>query len=563
MADCHTTPTQAQIVAETRTSYDSKTDGSAPTVGDTTQTQKLQSNAGPASNWSTTSQTVDAYGRTLTSTNADNFTTHTTYTPAAGAEPTAVTVTDPLSHTASTTLDPLRDLTLTSTDSAGFVTAEQYDALGQLTAVTKPGVNGPSLKYSYTVSNTAPSIVDTYTLNPDGSYRLAETLYDSMLRARETQTQTPANHRDITEINYNTDGWESMSVDPYTNLDPVSATYVQAQDGDIPSETGYTYDGAGRKTAATSYTNQTDTTEVATWQTTYVYGGNYTTTIPPAGGTASTTVTDARGNTTDLIQYHTGVPTDPGDPSQDVSDTRYTYTAAKKLKTVTDAAGNSWSFGYDLLGNQTSASDPDAGTSTSIYDPASQLQLVTDARGHQTSTTYDHDGRKTATYDTTGGAAETASTKLAGWTYDTAIISSNNKPAIGYPASSTSYNGGDTYTQTINKYNYLAQVAQTTTKLTGQDAALVPTSGFVDQQVYTTTGYLTDDYQSAIDGLPTRTSKPPTTTRPARSTSASPMACPRTRSVRVRATPSSTRSATPTSARSPSTPCSATPRTSP
>src|SRR5437660_6165646 len=132
-----------------------------------------------------------------------------------------------------------------------------------------------------------------------------------MLRTRETQPQTPDNGRDITDRNYNTDGWESVSAAPYFNSNPVSTTYVQAQDGTIPSETGYTYDGDGRKTAAISYTNQTDTTEVPTWQTSYVYGGNYTTTIPPAGGTASTTITDARGNPTDLIQYHAGVPTDP------------------------------------------------------------------------------------------------------------------------------------------------------------------------------------------------------------------------------------------------------------
>lgn len=84
---------------------------------------------------------------------------------------------------------------------------------------------------------------------------------------------------------------------------------------------------------------------------------------------------------------------------------------------------------------------------------------------------------------------ETASTKLAGWTYDNAIISSNSKPAIGYPVSTTNYNGGDTYPQTINSYNFLGRIAQTTTKLTGQDAALVRSTGFIDQDTYTQTGY--------------------------------------------------------------------------
>jgi RHS repeat-associated protein len=504
-ANCTTTsPPISDIVSDGQTYYDNATDSTtptAPTVGDPTEVRRLVSYTGSTPNWSSTSQTVDQYGRALTATNADGFTTRTTYTPATGAEPTATSVTDPLSHATSSTLDPLRDLTLTSTDAAGFVTKEQYDALGRLTAVTKPGISGASMKYSYTISNTGPSVVDTYTLNPDGSYRLAETLYDALLRARETQTQTPDNGRDITDVDYNTDGWESRSTDPYFNAGPVSTTYVEAQDGTVPSETGYTYDGAGRKTAAISYTNGT-TTETPTWQTNYLYGGNYTTTVPPAGATASTTITDARGNTTDLIQYHTGVPTDPSDPATDYSDTHYTYTPAQKLATVTDAAGNAWSYGYDLLGEQTSASDPDAGTSSSVYDPAGQLTSVTDARGKQTSTTYDKDGRKTATYDTTGGAAETQATKLAAWTYDSVPILVSGKKAIGYPASTTSYNGGDTYTQTITNYNTSADVSKSTTTLTGEDAALVPSTGFTDQEVYSTTGYLTDDYQGAIDGLP-------------------------------------------------------------
>ena len=47
--------------------------------------------------------------------------------------------------------------------------------------------NPPDLKFSYTVSATGPSVVDTYTLNDDGTYRLSETLYDALLRQRETQ----------------------------------------------------------------------------------------------------------------------------------------------------------------------------------------------------------------------------------------------------------------------------------------------------------------------------------------------------------------------------------------
>ena len=506
-AACGTaTPSPSNTVSDTQTYYDGILPTTPPTVtppskGDPTTTLKLISYTGTTPNWATTSETVDEYGRALSTTDADGRTSSTTFTPTTGAAPTTTVTKDPKGYSTTTVDDPLRALATKSTDPAGLVTSEQYDALGRLTSVTKPGISSPSLKYTYTVSNTGPSVVDTDTLNEDGTYRVAETLYDSMLRARETQTQTLDNGRDITDTIYNTDGWVSETTDPYYNSSPVSTTYVQAPAGDVPSETGFTYDGDGRKTAALSEASQNDA-EVTTWQTNYVYGGDYTTTIPPAGGTASTTITDARGNTAALIQYHAGVPTDPSDPASDYSETSYTYTPAKKLATVTDAAGNSWSYGYDLLGDQTSATDPDAGTTTSVYDPAGQVQSTTDARGKQITTQYDADGRKTGTYDTTGGAIPSASNQLAGWSYDTVNLVSTGKPALGYPASTTSYSGGDTYTQTILGYLSNGQVAGTSDTLTGQDAALVPSGGWITSYGYSFTGAPQNQTDAAIDGLP-------------------------------------------------------------
>ena len=510
-AACGTaTPSAANTVSDVQTYYDGALPATppttppteaAPTKGDRTTTLTLTSYTGTTPNWATTSQTVDEYGRALSATDADNRTSFTTFTPATGAAPTTTATKDPKGYITTTVDDPLRAVATKTTDPAGFVTSEQYDALGRLTAVTKPGIFKPSLTYTYTVSNSGPSVVDTNTLNEDGTYRVAETLYDAMLRARETQTQTASNGRDITDTIYNSDGWVSESTDPYYNPSPVSTTYVQAPVGDVPSETGFTYDGDGRKTAALAKAGE-NSSEVTTWQTSYVYGGDYTTTIPPAGGTASTTITDARGNTTDLIQYHTGVPADPSDPASEFSDTHYTYTPAKKLATVTDAAGNSWSYGYDLIGDQTSATDPDAGTSTSVYDPAGQLQSVTDARGKQVTTQYDTDGRKTGTYDTTGGAAPSSSNRLATWAYDTTLIGQGPAKAVGYPSSTTSYSGGDTYTQTIREYLPNAQVGDTIDYLTGQDAALVPAKGWNVGYGYTNTGAPSGEYDDAIDGLP-------------------------------------------------------------
>ncbi|MFF4599827.1 RHS repeat-associated core domain-containing protein [Amycolatopsis sp. NPDC001319] len=492
-ADCGTTPVYPQdAVADQLTFYDgSTTSGAAPTVGDPTETESAVTYTGLAatSTYAAATASFDEYGRPASTTDPDNRTTQTTYTPATGAEPTQVVVKDPLTFTTTTVNDPVRDLPTSSTDAGGFVTKEQFDALGRLTSVLKPGVSAPSLKYTYTISNIAPSVVDTYTLNFNGTYRLSETLYDALLRSREVQNQTPDNGRDITDTIYNTDGWVSETTNPYFNSDAVSPTYVQAPAGDVPSATGTSYDSAGRKTAAIAYALGNET-----WRTSYIYGGNFVTTIPPAGSPATTTLADARGNTTDLYRYNAGAPADPTDPPGDYSATHYTYYPNGKQQSVKDAAGNTWSYQYDLLGNQTSAQDPDTGTTTSTYDHAGQLITATDSRGKQTTHAFDADGRKTFDYDTTGNAAPSSSNEIAGWTYDTL--------KKGYPTSQTSHSGGDVYTQTIRAYNAQAQAEAVTATLTGEGTSLIPAAGYTVSFGYSLTGYFTGHSEPALDGLP-------------------------------------------------------------
>jgi len=502
--DCGATPTlPADAVSDTRTFYDgSTTFGAAPTVGDATMTQAATSYTGSTPNFTTMgSKTMDEYGRVLTSTDADNRKTTTTYTPATGAAPTATTITDPMGHVSSSTLDPLRGLPLSTTDAAGYVTSGQYDALGRTTAEFLPGITAAAIKYTYTISDSAPSTAITQTLNNDGSsYRTTETLYDAMLRTRETQTSTEDGGRNVVDTVYNTDGLTASTTQPYHNGSAPNGTLVQAQSGQVTYETGYTYDGAGRKIQATAYENAT-----ATWDTQTVYNGsNITTTIPPAGGTAQSVVTNARGQTTDLYQYHAGVSPDPvNDPPSDYSDTQYTYTPAGQQASETDASGNSWSWSYNLLGQQTSAQDPDTGASNSTYDNMGQLLTATDARGKQTSYTYDLDGRKTAAYDTTGNAAESTADQIDAWTYDTL--------KKGLPTASTSYQMGTTSpseTSTVLAYNSFGDAATSKTTLANlpsDEAALAPSAGYTTSFAYNTVGNLLDQQDPASGGLPAET----------------------------------------------------------
>lgn len=497
---CTTTPSlPADAVSDTLSFYDNSTTlGAAPSTGNLTQTEQATSYTGSTPTYTVVAKVAyDQYGRETSATDADSNATTTVYSPTTGAEPTAATVTDPMGLVTTTDYDPLRELPTQTTTPAGYVTTDQYDSLGRLTAVYKPGqaasTGTPNLKYTYAINAGAPSIVDSYTLNDDGTYRLDETIYDSMLRARELQSQTVDGGRNITDTYYDTDGWQSEVTNPYYDTAAVSTTYVQAAPGKVPAATGFTYDGDGRKTAEIAYADGTQS-----WQTTYTYGGNFTTTVPPAGGTAETSVTNALGQQTDLIQYLAGQPTNyVTDPAGDYTDTQYTYFPNGKQATEKDAAGDQWSWQYNLLGQQTQAVDPDTGTSVNTYDNNGNLLTSTDARGKQTTYTYDNDARKTGEYDTTSTQTVSSANQVAGWKFDTV--------KKGLPTSSTSYSNGDTYTSAILAYTNQGEPQATKVTLTGTDASLVPSAGYTTGYSYTLTGNLQTQSDPAEDGLPSET----------------------------------------------------------
>jgi RHS repeat-associated protein len=505
-------PEQAELVSDTRTFYDgSPTLGAAPSAGNVTMTQKATSYSGSTEQFTTWAKTAyDEYGRVLTAADADGNTTTTSYTPATGAEPTAETVTDPLGLVTTTTYDPARDLPLTVTSPAALTTTERYDALGRLTGVWTPGhsTSGPADDtFSYNVSNTAPSAVTTSTITESGSYLLSETLYDSLGRQIETQSQTAdGTGMEVSDTYYNSDNWPVTDSNPYyVKYNPSAGiqlgTLVAAPDDQVPSQTGYFYDGDGRVVRQVLYSDANPL-----WETDTSYGGDYTTVTPPAGGTTQTTYTNGDGLTSYIYQYHSAPPPSsppaPGSGPQAGSSgwdqTAYTYTPAGQLATITDDAGNRWSYLYDLAGDQVSQSDPDAGASTTHYDADGNVLAVTDARGKTISYTYDADGRKTAEYDTTGGAAESGSDELASWAYDTL--------AKGQPTSSTAYGpggtSGTTYTESVLGYNSNGLPTGSTVTVSGG-----PLAGSYEQKDYYSsyTDAETSYYDYAAGGLPAET----------------------------------------------------------
>jgi RHS repeat-associated protein len=478
------------LVSDTQYGYDGGAIGAAPTKGLVTTVQYAVTATGTNA---VTHTAYDQYGRVTSTTDADNRTTTIAYSPATGAEPTRTTVTDPMNLATVTTDDPARDLELTSTDPAGYTTASAYDALGRTTAkwtAGNPTSGSAQIQYAYAVSQSAPSSTTTRTQVPGGGDETAVMIFDALGRAVETQNPTASGGSDITQTTYNSDGWKSFVSGPYYNAAAPSGTLLTAARAAVADETGYAYDGVGRVTQQTAYNAGS-----ATWNTAMTYGGNYVTTVPPTGGIAQTEFLNSLNEETGLYEYHAGVTPSPSDPASSYDQYGYTYTAAGKLATVNDAAGNQWSYGYDLLGRAVTQAYPDTGTTTAGYDAAGQLLTVTDARGKTTSITYDADARRTAEYDTTGGAAETAADEIASWTWDTL--------APGKLTSSSTYSGGAAYTQQATGYNSQGLPSGVSTVIPAAQGALAGT--YTTSFTYAPDGAQLSYTDSAAGGLPAET----------------------------------------------------------
>lgn len=488
---CTTTISAPAVTSASRTSYDGQGVGTAPKAGLALPTKAEKASKVDANSqlvWETTGQaTHDQYGRALTTKGQDGQTTSLAYTPAADAQPTSLTVTNPKGHTATSTFDGLRGLGLTTTDANNRTTTSEYDALGRLVkgwATGRPTSQQPNITYTYNLSATAPSTVTTKKLYEDGTWGTSVTFYDSLLRPRQTQTDAVGiAGRVIADTFYDDHGRVRLSNAPFYNSKSTSTTMFVVPDNMISSAVETRYDGRGRVTDSIQLSLNSEK-----WRSTTTYGPDWQAVVPPQGATATLTVTDARGRTVERRDYKGRNPVIGAAATQYQKHT-YSYDRAGQLAKMTDNSGrNSWTYGYDLRGRQTESYDPDKGTSTTVYGADGRPQSATDARGVTLATTFDELGRPTSLRkDTLTG------TKLADWTYDTAT------GGKGLPATSTRYDGAAAYTSTVTGYDTGGQPTGTTVtvptvageeKLAGTytvSGTTTPVSGLPATTTYSTT----------------------------------------------------------------------------
>ncbi|MFE1199740.1 polymorphic toxin-type HINT domain-containing protein [Streptomyces olivaceoviridis] len=495
------------VISDVRTAYDGGTYDAAPTKGDATNTAVLKQYDGTTAVYLESGTTYDDYGRQRTTTDltadvkvtaagaltrttrSDGRTTTTTPEPTTGFA-TKVTITTPPAKTGdattaqstSVTYNVLRNLPKTQTDTNGKATNFAYDALGRSTKVwLADRLTGqtPSYEFTYTTSDSKPVVIATKTLGNNGVQLTSYAFYDGFLRPRQSQDPGPNGGSLLADTFYDERGLAAKEFATYYSVNPPTTVLAKPQDAlDVETQNRYTYDGLGRQTEARQIAGNGDGGRVlSTTQT--VYGGDRTTVIPPEGGTATTTLVDARGRTTALRQLHAR----NADAAYDT--TTYDYTPRGELKNVTDPAGNNWTYTYDLLGRQIKATDPDKGTTLSTYDDRGQLTTTDDARPDSTTDNrpdtpllwygYDNLGRKTEVREKSA-----TGTLRAQWVYDT--ISG----AKGQLAKATRYDGTNAYTSEILAYNRLYQPLRTQVTIPAAEKELAGT--YISATTYDVSG---------------------------------------------------------------------------
>ena len=497
---CATTPAAANLLSETRNLYDGNAFGATPSKGLVFETQALRT-AGSTDYGMRSKATYDERGRVVSSTDAMNNTTRTTYTQLAITGQTytggvvKVTTTDPKGFVASSEVNPAWGSPETETDINGKVTSLAYDPLGRLVNVWLPTrakatyPTYPSMRFGYSITKTAPSVVTSQeilnTSTDVPSYVTRYEIFDGLLRPRQTQSPeaSTGGGRIVSDSEYDSRGLAIRQNGPYYASGAPGSALVAITDVQKAVSHELTYDRAARLTQDRFMSAGVEKSKTIT-----TYGGSFVTVDPPDGVQPTTTWTDAGGNTTSIRRYHGSSP----DSALGYDDTTYTYYPSDKLKQITGPSGAKWDYGYDLRGRMTSVNDPDKGTSAITYNENDQVVTTQDARAKTLWFGYDVLGRQTESRQSTA-----TGTLLTARTYDTVT---NGK---GKAAASSRYVNGNAYTTTITGYDAADRPTGGTTTIPASEGALAGT--YPTGNTYSGNGSLTLQTLPAVPGIAAET----------------------------------------------------------
>jgi RHS repeat-associated protein len=323
-------------------------------------------------------------------------------------------------------------------DANGVVSSGYYnDALDRPTQVVRAASHaGVKSQSTFAYDDVNRVVTSTGDQTAYGDNRLkSQTLYDGLGRATEGRAYETATAYVTTKTVYDALGRVRQVSNPYRSGDAVVYTTTA-------------YDTLGRVTSVTTPDGATAVT---------AYSGAKVTVTDQAGKDREST-TDALGRLTQVVE----------DPGGLAYVTTYAYDALDNLKTVTQGA-QTRSFAYDSLRRLTSATNPESGAVSYLYDNNGNVTRRTDARSIQTDISYDALNRPTSkTY--------TDATPDLAYYYDAQALptgapsfsrgsSTGRLVAVTYGGSAGSYYGYDalgralTRVQQTDSVNYVTDAA--------------------------------------------------------------------------------------------------------
>jgi RHS repeat-associated protein len=317
--------------------------------------------------------------------NPDGDTTTNTY----DANGNLLTTTDALGNTTTYTYNSLNKA-LTKTDPIGGTTYHSYDANGNLLSVTDP--LGDTTTYGY--QDTAHPGDITSVTDPDGN--VTSYVYDSDGDVASVSVSPSTGVTDTTDYTHDKDGERTCAASP----DAVAAgikcpaagttTTTYDADGEVTSVTDpnryvtrYTYDADGDQASVTNPAGQV---------TGYAYNGDgEQVQVTHPGSKAQVTAYNGDDNVTSQANAAGGI-------------TRYAYDALGLVVSATDPLGHVTTYGYDPAGNRVTLTDAEGQVTSYAYDKDGRLTGITYSGGKTpaVSYAYDADGRRASMTDGTG-----------------------------------------------------------------------------------------------------------------------------------------------------------------
>ncbi|TDC28610.1 RHS repeat domain-containing protein [Kribbella albertanoniae] len=470
-----------QVLSDERILYDDHTALAAtPTRGVPTKGERL---SGHDSSGNPTYETVftatyDEYGRRTSVTNAMNQTTRMAFNPGYGPTTKAVR-TAPNGMQVAEEYEPAWGEQIAEVSPDGLRAEIALDPVGRTSKVWNPGhpkaTSAPDVEKEYLLRGEGSSAVITRARLGENRYDTTYELFDGLQRLRQTQEATPVGERLVTDYRYDSRGKRTIASGAYLAVGGPGTDILYVGDTSIPKLDVTQYDGANRPVAQIFLSEGQEK-----YRTKHEMTATRQSIDPPQGQAPTTRLTDARGRLIEQRQY-------TGDTWTGAYDsTKYTYTALGQLKSITDPAGNLWSYEYDIRGRRTSETDPDRGTTTFTFNPADQITSSTDARGAVVAFTYDELGRKL----TQRSGSETGPVQIE-WKYDSL--------ALGKPTSTTRYVDGKAYTSAITGYDTAGRPTGQSLTLPASEDALAGTYNIT--QTYTADGKLESRSLPAVGDL--------------------------------------------------------------